>query len=237
MPMPRRDDRNRADIEARALEAHLERQPVNPAVLARPAQGSRTAEPRVDDRPHQLGQHQAADGAEEGHVGDGDDQVELAEPAEAVEHPDADQRADDAGQHQHDGELHVDHPPAPVAERPRGRRGDDLGRHRRDRDHRRNAREDEERSEQEPAAHSEQAGQEADGGAHAEDDEHVDRQFGYGQVDLHGGTGCRRRARRNMAGHAKIDKAPPPRTCQRAPRAMMNTAFPSRVSRSGRRAR
>ena len=51
-------DRDRRDVDARALEAHLERQPVEPGMAARPAQLDRLALPRADDRAHALDHHQ-----------------------------------------------------------------------------------------------------------------------------------------------------------------------------------
>ena len=182
-----RDDRDDADVEHRALEAHLERQAVKPGVLAGPAQRRRPAGARVEDGADRLGQHQSADRAEEGDVGERDDEVELAEAAQRIEDDDADDGADDAGEQQHGGELHVDQVAAPVGERPRRRGRDDLRGDGRHRDDRRNAGEDEERREQEAAADAEQPRQESDGAAHAEDDEHVHRDFGYGQVNQHGG--------------------------------------------------
>ena len=94
---------------------------MDPVVLSGTAQRSRAAGAGIEDGAHRLGEHQAADQAEEGDVGDRDDQVELADRAQGVEDDDPDERPGDARQHEHGSELHVDHAPPPVGQRRRRR--------------------------------------------------------------------------------------------------------------------
>ena len=114
-------------------------------------------------------------------------------------------RADDAGEHQHRRELHVDH--AAAASRrapPRSRRRrsalatvatDTTG-----------GMPEKIRSgvSRKPPPTPNRPDRKPTAAAHAEDDEHVHRQFGYGEIDQHGGTpvvrcGTRRAGARNSA--------------------------------------
>ena len=97
-----RDDRDDADIELRALEAHLEAAGRGPSCAGRGG----GAAPAGRARALRMARTDSVSisppiGAEEGDVGERDDEVELADAAEHVEDEHADERADDAGEHQH----------------------------------------------------------------------------------------------------------------------------------------
>ena len=79
------EHRDDADEELRGAEAHLQRQAVDPVVLARAASASAPRRRRgAPDRVDALHQHQPADRAEEDDVEQRDDEIELAEPAQAA---------------------------------------------------------------------------------------------------------------------------------------------------------
>ena len=80
-------DRDRRDVDLRALEPDLERQPVNPGV-APPRAISAACRLRAHDRPHAFDDHQGADDAEQQQVGDPDGEVELVQRAQQGEQPD-----------------------------------------------------------------------------------------------------------------------------------------------------
>ena len=90
------DDRNDRQVDLGALEAHLQRQAVNPAVAARAPRQRRHAAPRPHDRAQALPEHQAADGGQQDDVGQRDHQIELAERAQQREGPDPERGADGA---------------------------------------------------------------------------------------------------------------------------------------------
>ena len=136
-------------------------------------------------RAHRFPQHDRADEAEEGDVGERDDQIELADGAERAEGEDAERRADEPAGAEQQRHLLVDQPAAPVGERGGGRGRDDLRRDGGDRDGRRNAGEDQQRRQQKAAADAEHAGEEPDRPAHAQKEEHVDGQLGDREVKLH----------------------------------------------------
>jgi hypothetical protein len=186
------------------VEAHAQRPAEIGGVLARPPRRPRAAAPGRPELAHALGQHEAADNREQGHVRDHDDELELARPPHGGEKPDAEHRADEAAEREDDAELEVEGVAAERVEGARGGGGGDLGRLRGDRDGRRDAQEDEERRHQKAAADPEQAGDEADRRAHPENHEHADRHLGDGQVDLQEAVRSVRRWRRRE----KSDQAP-----------------------------
>ncbi len=61
-----------AQIDLRLLEAHFERQAVDPVVLAGPLQRCRFVAGRSPERPKAFRQHQPADGAEKDDIEQGD---------------------------------------------------------------------------------------------------------------------------------------------------------------------
>ena len=68
----------------------------------------------AQDRAHALADHQAADGAEQHHVGQADGEIELAERAQQGEQPDADRGAEDAAGQQHEAERQIERAPPPI---------------------------------------------------------------------------------------------------------------------------
>src|SRR5262249_43069429 len=97
-------DRDRRDVDARALEPQLERQAVDPGVGARPPQLHRLPPAGTNDGAHALDHHQGADDAEQEHGGYADGEVEWADAAQQREQPDAGDGAYEAAGEQHEGE-------------------------------------------------------------------------------------------------------------------------------------
>ena len=116
-----RPDRDGRDVDLRALEPHLQRQPVDPGVRAAAPRRRRLALLLAHDGAHALADHQAADGGEQQHVGKADGEVELAERAQHREQPDADRGAEDAAGQQHQAERQIDGAPPPIRDRRRSR--------------------------------------------------------------------------------------------------------------------
>jgi hypothetical protein len=179
---PDRDDR---DIDLRGLEPHLQRQPVDPHVAPRAADFGRASLACAQDRPHAFHDHHAADDAEQRQVRDRDRQIELAQPAQQREQPDAGGGADQAADQQHSGKRRIERAPAPVIDRAREGRRRHVARHARDRDRRADADEDQQRRHQKPAADAEHARDESDREPHEQDEQDIDGQFGDRKVDLH----------------------------------------------------
>ena len=164
--------RDGADVELGALEAQLQRQAVDPVVLARSGgRRWRRAAAHLAHGVDALDQHQRADHAEERHVAGGNEEIEQAEPAQAADQLHAEDRADDAAGQQHRAHREVDVAAPPLGERARNRGGRDLRRLGADRHRRRNAGEDQQRRHQEAAADAEQAREKADRAAHGEENE------------------------------------------------------------------
>ncbi len=76
-------DRDRRHVDLGALEAHLQRQAVDPGMACR-RRRSVTGSPRCarSDGAHALIDHQRADRGQQHHVGHADGQIELAERAQ-----------------------------------------------------------------------------------------------------------------------------------------------------------
>ena len=143
---------------------------------------------------HALGDHQNADDAEEGDVGQPDDQVELAKRAQPGKQRDTAGAADDAAGKERERQRDIERVAPPI----RDRTGEGGGRHvRGDARHRHgrlHADEDQERRHQESAADAEHARQEPDCKPHRQHQEDVDGNVGDRKVDLHGwssGAGLR----------------------------------------------
>ena len=68
-----------ADIQLGAVEPHLEREPVDPVMLARPAGRGWRAGSCPGNGAHALYQHQGADNTKEGDIAERYDQVDLAD--------------------------------------------------------------------------------------------------------------------------------------------------------------
>src|SRR3546814_8134275 len=88
------DRQQRRDVELGLAEAHLQRQAVQPVVLVQlaPDVGLAAA---AEQRTAALDEHQDADEAEENHVAERDDEIELAEAAQEAVQPHPEQRAED----------------------------------------------------------------------------------------------------------------------------------------------
>ena len=114
MMMPTDDDRDHRQVDLGALEAHLQRQAVDPAMAAGAAHRYRDAAPRPQDRAQPFPEHQPADGGQQHDVGQRDHQVELAERAQQREGPDAERGADDAAAQQHQRQRRIDGAAAPI---------------------------------------------------------------------------------------------------------------------------
>src|SRR5262249_57971423 len=122
---PDAPDRDRGDVDARALEPQLERQSVDPGMTAGLAQLDGLTLSRANDGAYALGHHQGSYDAEKENVRNTDSDIELAKRAEHREEPDAESGADDAASEQHESEREIDGPPMPIADRAgHGRRGD-----------------------------------------------------------------------------------------------------------------
>src|SRR5690606_21604002 len=103
-----RQDGNDADEELRGAEAHLERQSMNPVVLTGPPKCDSLPLARAPNGAKALHQHQAAHHAEETYVEQGNNEVELSQPAQIGKDIDTDGRTDDAAGKQHETELHIE---------------------------------------------------------------------------------------------------------------------------------
>jgi len=136
-------------------------------------------------RAQALHQHQNADRSEKDDIEQRNDEVELALPAEPREDEDAERGPHQAAHKQHQAELDVERAAPEMSDRAGDRRGDHLVGAGRDRDHRWDIVEDQERRDEKPAADAEHAGQKTDGRTHPENDEDVDRKFCDRQVDRH----------------------------------------------------
>ena len=139
-----------------------------------------------------LPQHQGADHAEQDHVGERDEEIELAGLLQEIEDLDAGDGAEDAAADQEVAHLQVDVAAPPMAEGARHRGGHHLAGAGADGDARRHAEEDEQRRHDEFAADAEHAGQEADRQPDAEQQKRAERQLGDRKVDLHGALSTRR---------------------------------------------
>ena len=95
------DDGNHGEIDLGALEAHLQRQAVDPAMAAGAAHRHRAAAPGAQHRAQAFPEHQPADGGQQDDVGQRDQQIELAERAQQREGPDPERGADTAAAQQH----------------------------------------------------------------------------------------------------------------------------------------
>src|SRR5690606_3526394 len=178
--------RNGADVEARAREAHPERQAVQPhgatALLARRGLAPDT----MQDLRQALVQHHAADRAEEQQIGQGYHQIGLTQQAQVAEQLDAHERAQGAA-HRHDAaDAVVDRLHAGIADDARGRGGDDVAGLAGHRHRRRDAQENQHRRHQESAADAEQTRHESNQRSQHDQERPVHRDFGDRQVNIHG---------------------------------------------------
>jgi len=156
-------------------------------VLSGPAAARWPAGAGSPDGANALGEHQRADGAEQRHVGERDDEACLSRLAQHFEEQHADKGSRHAARDQHRAHAEIDIVAAPLGERARDRGGDDLVGACRYRDGGGNAREDQERSEQEAAADPEHAREKADRRAKPQHHQEVHRHLGNGQIDLEHG--------------------------------------------------
>ena len=185
MTRPIDDDGNDRQIDLRALEPHLQRQAVDPAMAAGAPRRGRAAAPGPQQRAQAFPEHQPADGGQQDHVGHRNHEIELAERAQQREGPDPERGADGAAAQQHRRQYRIDGAPPPIGYRAGERGGRDMARDRGDRDRRRDADEDQKRRHQEAAADTEHAGDEPDRRAHRQDEENIDRNVGDREVELH----------------------------------------------------
>ena len=130
-------------------------------------------------------EHECADNAEEGHIGQFDDEIDLADRPQDGEQPNAKARAQESADQQDGSHLEVDVAAPPMGEHAGDRRGDDLIGLGADGDRRRHADEDQRGRHEEAAAHAEEAGQEPDETAQPEQQKGVERYLGDREVDLH----------------------------------------------------
>src|SRR5262249_30758202 len=108
-------DGDRGDINARAFEAQLEWQPMDPSMATGPAQLDRLALPGADDGAHALGYHQCADNPEERDVETPNSDMEWAVGPRLRKRPAAKGGADYPAREQHEGEGEIDRPAPPIA--------------------------------------------------------------------------------------------------------------------------
>ena len=167
-------DRDRGYVDFRSFEPHLQRQAVEPGVTAGTTQFGGHSPAPAHDRAHTFGDHQRADSAEKGHIGQLDDEIELVERAQPREQENAAGAAEDTAGKERQGEGKVERIAPPVGDRAGERGGGDVGRNARDRHRRLHADENQKRRHQEPAAYAEHAGNEPDREAHRQHQEDVD---------------------------------------------------------------
>ena len=181
-------DRDDAQIDLGFFEPHLQRQAMDPIVMARPLQRHGFVLGRTPQRIDALPQHQRPDSAEQQHIGKRNHQIELADAPQQRKDPDADCRPGQTAAEQHGPELDIDRAAPEMGDGAGDRGGDDLVCAGGDGNDRRDIVENQERRDQEAAADTEHAGQEADGRAHSQNDENVHRQLCDGQIHRHGQT-------------------------------------------------
>jgi hypothetical protein len=179
------NDRNYRQIDLGALEAHLQRQAVDPAVAAGAAHRYRDAAADAQDGAQPFPEHQRADGREQHDVGQRNHQVELAERAQQREGPDAERGAEGAAAEQHQRQRRIDGAAAPVGNGAGKRGGRDVAGDGSDRDRGRDPDEDQQRRHQKSAADAEHAGHKTNGRAHRKDEKNIDRNVGDRKVKLH----------------------------------------------------
>ncbi len=168
----RHERHERRDVEPRLGEAHLERQPVQPIMLVQPPAQIGQASP-PEDGTDALDEHQETDHAQQQHVGERDERVDLAGGPYQPEDKDADGGADEAAHGQDDADAQVHGAAAELGQHAGDGGGHDLDGARADGHGGRDADEDEQRGHQEPAAHAERPGEEADCRAEPENEEKV----------------------------------------------------------------
>jgi hypothetical protein len=145
------------NIKLRTVETHAQGPAEIGCMLAGPApQAHRAALPPAPEFPDALLEHQAAHDGEERHVGDDDDEVELACPSCRREEPYAQRRSHESSRHQYGAELVIEGIAAQRPEHARRGGGDDLRGLSRHRDGRGNSEEDQERRHQKAAADAEE---------------------------------------------------------------------------------
>ena len=137
--------------------------------------------------------HQAADDAEQRHVGEADREIELAERAQHGEQPDAGRGADNAAGQQHQREREIERAPPPVGDRAGERRGGDVARDARHRDRGGMPMKISSGVIRKPPPMPNMPEMKPTASPIAEDEEDIDRQVGDRKVDLHetGSAGAR----------------------------------------------
>ena len=108
------DHGNHGQIDLRALEAHLQRQAVDPAMAAGTARGGGTAAPGPQQCAQAFPEHQTADRGQQDDVGHCDQQIELAERAQQRKRPDPERGADRAAAQQDGRQNGVDGSSPPI---------------------------------------------------------------------------------------------------------------------------
>ncbi len=129
-------------------------------------------------RARPLDQHQDPERAQEQHEAEIDHQLDLADPAQQAEEPDAEQRAEETADQEDGAHLEIDIAAPPMRQHARHRGADELVRGGGDGNRRRDADEDEEGRQQKAAADAEHAGEETDRGAKSQQDEDIQRDLG-----------------------------------------------------------
>ena len=132
-----------------------------------------------------LDEHQRADDAEENHVGELDQQIDLPDGAQRIEKLHTERGTDQPANQQHAAHLQIDGFALEMRQHAGKGGGDDLVRLGRHRDGGRDADEEQERRHQEPAADAEHARQDADQPAKPKQKKCVHADFCDGKVDQH----------------------------------------------------